>query len=89
VEQTIEAREQEASKPKQPVAVQMSEAEHAAALAWLKAPDLLGRILADFDACGLVGEATNKLTAYLACVSRLLASPLAVVVQSSSAAGKT
>jgi DNA primase catalytic core len=89
VEQAIEAREQEASKPKQPVAVAMSEADHAQALAWLKAPGLLGRILADFDACGLVGEATNKLTAYLACVSRLLASPLAVVVQSSSAAGKT
>jgi hypothetical protein len=50
---------------------------------------LLQRIAADFDACGLVGEATNKLTAYLACVSRLLASPLAIVVQSSSAAGKT
>lgn len=89
VEQAIEAREREARKPKEPPPPQMSEAEHAQALAWLKAPDLLGRILADFDACGLVGEATNKLTAYLACVSRLLASPLAVVVQSSSAAGKT
>lgn len=89
VEQAIEAREREARKPKEPPPPQMNEAEHAQALAWLKAPDLLGRILADFDACGLVGEATNKLTAYLACVSRLLASPLAVVVQSSSAAGKT
>ena len=89
VEQAIEEREREARNPKEPPPPQMSEAEHAQALAWLKAPDLLGRILADFDACGLVGEATNKLTAYLACVSRLLASPLAVVVQSSSAAGKT
>jgi DNA primase catalytic core len=88
VEQAIERREREASAPKQ-VAPTMSDAEHEAALAWLKAPDLLQRIAADFDACGLVGEATNKLTAYLACVSRLLASPLAVLVQSSSAAGKT
>jgi DNA primase len=88
VEQAIEGREAQAKAPKQ-VAPTMSEAEQEAALAWLRAPDLLGRIAADFDACGLVGEATNKLTAYLACVSRLLASPLAVVVQSSSAAGKT
>jgi DNA primase len=88
VEQAIERREREASAPKQVVPT-MTDAEHEAALAWLKAPDLLQRIAADFDACGLVGEATNKLTAYLACVSRLLASPLAVLVQSSSAAGKT
>ena len=59
------------------------------ALALLKAPDLLNRILADFDAAGLVGETTNKLVAYLATVSRKLAGPLAIVVQSSSAAGKS
>jgi hypothetical protein len=88
VEQAVEQREEEARSPKD-VVPSMSEAEQGAALAWLRAPDLLARIAADFDACGLVGEAMNKLTAYLACVSRLLASPLAVVVQSSSAAGKT
>lgn len=64
-------------------------AEREAALTFLKMPDLLDRILADFDACGLVGEATNKLVAYLATISRKLGSPLAVLVQSSSAAGKT
>jgi len=88
VEQAVAERERKASEPKQTVPA-MTEAEHAAALAWLRAPGLLARIAADFDACGLVGEATNTLTAYLACVSRLLASPLAVLVQSSSAAGKT
>jgi hypothetical protein len=36
-----------------------------------------------------VGEETNKLLGYLAAVSRKLEEPLAVVVQSSSAAGKT
>jgi hypothetical protein len=36
-----------------------------------------------------VGEATNKLTGYLACVSRLLGRPLAVIIQSTSAAGKS
>ena len=36
-----------------------------------------------------MGEETNKLVGYLASVSRRLESPLAVVVQSSSAAGKS
>jgi hypothetical protein len=67
----------------------MTPAERDAALAFLRQPDLLDRITADFAACGLIGEDTNKLVAYLACVSRKLAAPLAVLVQSSSAAGKS
>jgi hypothetical protein len=67
----------------------IAQGEQDAALAYLRAPKLLDRILADFERCGLVGEETNKLVAYLAAVSRKLASPLAVLVQSSSAAGKT
>jgi len=67
----------------------LSEAEEAEALALLKAPDLLERILSDFAACGVVGEETNKLVGYLAAVSRQLDRPLAVIIQSSSAAGKS
>jgi len=67
----------------------MTAADEAEALALLKTPDLLARIVADFDACGLVGEATNKLVGYLAATSRKLGGPLAIVVQSSSAAGKS
>lgn len=67
----------------------MIDAERDAALALLQSPDLLSRIVADFDVCGLVGERTNKLMGYLAAVSRKLAGPLAIVVQSSSAAGKS
>jgi len=37
----------------------------------------------------VVGEETNKLASYVAVVSRLLDAPLAVLVQSSSAAGKS
>jgi DNA primase catalytic core len=70
-------------------APQMDEAEQQAALALLKSPDLTARILADFAACGLVGEETNKLVGYLAAVSRKLDKPLGVVIQSSSAAGKS
>jgi len=73
----------------EPVAVKMTEAEREAALAFLRDPKLLDRILADFAACGVVGEETNKLVGYLAAVSRKLAQPLAIVVQSTSAAGKT
>lgn len=59
------------------------------ALAFLMEPNLVQRILLDFDRCGLVGEETNKLVGYLAATSRKLDSPLAVLVQSSSAAGKS
>lgn len=79
----------EALAPKEPTAPSMTEAEQAEALALLKAPDLMARIVDDFDACGVVGERTNKLVGYLAAVSRLLDRPLAVVIQSSSAAGKS
>jgi len=72
-----------------PVVPAMNEAERSAALAMLRAPGLLDKIVADFDACGLVGERTNKLVGYLAAVSRKLERPLAIVVQSSSAAGKS
>jgi DNA primase catalytic core len=89
VEELLDARAAAAAQPEAPPAPSMSPAERAAALAFLCAPDLLDRIEADFEACGLVGEATNRLVAYLACVSRKLAAPLAVLVQSSSAAGKT
>jgi DNA primase len=68
---------------------QMDEAEAQAAMALLKSPQLIERILADYAACGLVGEETNKLVGYLAAVSRKLDKPLGVVIQSSSAAGKS
>jgi len=67
----------------------MSQTERDEALRLLEDPQLIDRILADYDACGLVGEETNKLVCYLAGVSRLLNRPLSVLVQSSSAAGKT
>jgi len=84
-----DAQIQAALTPAPPAASQIAEADRQAALDLLRAPDLFARILADFEACGMVGESNNKLVGYLAAVSRLLAHPLAVVVQSSSAAGKS
>lgn len=88
LESLQERRIREATEP-QPSTIEMAAKEEEEALALLKSPDLLGRILEDFDACGIVGEATNKLTGYLACVSRKLDKPLAVIIQSTSAAGKS
>lgn len=88
----LEALQDEAIRatlaPKE-TAVELGELEHAAALDWLKAPDLVARLEADMARCGVVGEATNLLAGYLAAVSRKLDAPLAVLIQSSSAAGKS
>ena len=78
-----------ALEPKEPAAAAMSEPEREAAAALLRSPQLIERIVADLEACGLVGERVNKLIGYLAATSRKLDSPLAVLVQSSSAAGKS
>ena len=69
--------------------IELTDKDKAAALELLKQPNLIERILSDFDACGVVGEETNKLVGYLAATSRKLDKPLAVVIQSSSAAGKS
>ncbi|WP_153100248.1 CHC2 zinc finger domain-containing protein [Paraburkholderia hayleyella] len=69
--------------------VQMDALEHTAALDWLRAPELIARLEADMARCGVVGEGANLLAGYLAAVSRKLDAPLAVLIQSSSAAGKS
>lgn len=68
---------------------EMTEDAREAAVSLLRSPDLMDRIVEDLGACGLVGEDSNKLIAYLAATSRLLERPLAVIVQSTSAAGKS
>jgi hypothetical protein len=80
---------QQTLAPKRLDAVTLSDDESKAALDLLTAPDLLNRILDDFARCGVVGEETNKLVGYLASVSRKLDNPLAIIIQSTSAAGKT
>jgi len=70
-------------------APEMTADERAEALALLTSPNLVDRIAEVFEACGLVGEPVNRLAAYLACTSRKLARPLAVIIQSTSAAGKS
>jgi len=88
LEDEVDRRLREALSPKR-VAPELSADEEAEALALLRDPLLLEHVLSDLNKCGLVGEETNKLTAYLAMTSRKLPDPLAVIVQSSSAAGKS
>ncbi len=80
IRQTLEPEEKE---------IPIGEEERAAAMKLLRDPRLLDRILADLERCGTVGEETNKLVSYLAVTSRLLDAPLAILVQASSAAGKS
>ncbi|QJW92558.1 DNA primase [Frigoriglobus tundricola] len=74
------------NEPTTPVPSQMTAADQNDALALLRDPHLLDRIVNDF---AVVGDRTNKLVGYLAAVSRKLDQPLAVLIQSTSAAGKT
>jgi len=87
--EALQAEHIETALEKDKPAVTLNDTEREAALGLLQDPRLLDRILADFSACGLVGEETNKLLGYLACVSRKLDRPLAVIIQSTSAAGKS
>jgi len=80
IKRTLEPKEQ---------AVTLTDEERQAALELLRSPNPLGRILSDYERCGIVGEETNKLVCYLGAVSRKLDEPLAVIIQSSSAAGKS
>jgi len=80
IKNTLEPKEKE---------IKLTPQEEAEALELLRDPNLMQRILKDFEIYGIVGEETNKLVGYLAAVSRKLDAPLAVIVQSSSAAGKT
>jgi hypothetical protein len=88
LEEMQDAQIKRALAPKEE-AVTISDHDRAEALALLRDPRLLERIVEDFARCGVVGEETNKLVGYLGVVSRHLEAPLAVIVQSSSAAGKS
>jgi DNA primase catalytic core len=88
-EQWQEAKLRALAEPATPAAAELTPQQREAALGLLRSPDLLSKLDAAMELCGLVGERGNGRAAYLAAVSRKLAKPLAVIVQSTSAAGKT
>ncbi|MEZ6138089.1 MAG: hypothetical protein R3C53_24665 [Pirellulaceae bacterium] len=67
----------------------LTDAQRESALQLLCSEHLLERIAEDFENCGLVVERTSKLVAYSVATSRLLERPLGLIVQSTSAAGKS
>ena len=87
----VEQAQVELLKPQEPAAskVTLTPEEREEALAWLRAPNLIERLREVFRKSGIIGEETNTLVAYLAGVSRKLTRPLAIIIQSASAAGKT
>jgi DNA primase len=89
LEQVQDERLEAARKAEAQGPAPMSPEEESAALAWLRSPDLLARIAADVARIGVVGEAANAQAVYLAALSRKLDRPLAVLIQSTSAAGKS
>lgn len=78
-----------ARHPEQSTTPALSPEEETEALQLLRSPDLLEKIAAAYDQAGITGEQTNLLSAYLAATSRKLNKPLAVIIQSTSAAGKS
>jgi DNA primase catalytic core len=84
----LEVHQEERTKPREQTPG-MSAKDYDEAMAFLKSPSLLDRIRADIGRCGLVGEDTNALVGYLAACSRKLDRPLAILIQSTSAAGKS
>lgn len=89
LEELQDAAIQAAMKPVKPSAAEIAKGDEDAALSFLRDPALVDRLVADFDRTGLVGEPTNALVGYLAAISRKLTTPLAIIVQSTSAAGKS
>lgn len=88
LEELQEKRIKETLRPEQDV-VEIPEDRRKKAIAYLKDPALVRNIVADFERCGLVGERINSLIGYLGTVSRKTESPLAIIIQSSSSAGKS
>ena len=72
-----------------PPLIAMTDEEQQEATALGTAEDICAVILQDFDACGLVGEESNKLLCYLAAISRKTDEPISVLILSSSGAGKS
>lgn len=89
LEELQEEHIRKATEPQTAAAPKLDDEERDEAAALLADPNLLERLLADFDLCGVVGEDTNKLVGYLAATSRKFEKPLGVIIQSTSAAGKT
>ena len=81
----VKKGEEEATHPR----IEIPDREREEALRLLRSPDLVERILSDFERVGFVGEKTALTAGYLGTVSRLLEEPLGLIIVSRSGAGKS
>ncbi|WP_017862815.1 CHC2 zinc finger domain-containing protein [Leptospira santarosai] len=86
LEEVLSEREKERNVKTE---VELTPEERAQAVQYLEDPKLLTNIVMDFERCGLVGERVNSLVGYLASITRRTENPLAIIIQSSSSAGKS
>jgi hypothetical protein len=86
---TAERARDDAANETAAAEVMISEPDRAEALRWLEDPNLMANLIEDLTHLGVVGESVNLLACYIATVSRLAERPLGVLVQSSSAGGKS
>jgi len=66
----------------------ITDSEKAAAIEYLKSPNLIERISRDISDCGIVGNRTESLMLYLASLSRLSENGFGLITVSRSGAGK-
>jgi len=72
-----------------PVLAPMTDLEKQQALAFLRDPDLIAKLLEDIENLGYIGEENAKLLAYLIGISRKLPKPLSGIILSQSGCGKS
>lgn len=74
---------------KEAVLAPMTDLERQEALAFLRHPALVAKLLEDIECLGYIGEENAKLLAYLIGVSRKLPKPLSGIILSQSGCGKS
>lgn len=84
-----QARMLEKTSQKAEDRIQMTGQEKEEAIEFLSSLDLLERLISGFKFCGYVGEEMNLLLGYITAVSRKLQEPLATLLVSRSASGKS
>lgn len=84
-----EARAEQPQKSNAAPVIRLTEEDRREAERFGRRPDLLGAVAQDIEKCGYIGERANALAAYLTMTSRKMADPLAFLIVSGSAAGKS
>lgn len=87
--ESYRAKRMESLQPRTEEKPALSPAQRQAAINYLKQANLLQRTSEDIGRSGVVGEATNRLIAWLVYSSRKLAVPLHLMFLGSSGSGKT